>query len=60
MKKVKSGPIALAVHDAGRVQAHLPGQCSAASSARLPAGTGRVNDICTIASPVVSPYGRMI
>src|SRR3712207_4855890 len=32
--------------------------CSAAPSARGPAGTGRVKDVCTIPSPVVSPYGR--
>src|SRR3954451_11200202 len=32
--------------------------CSAAPSARGPAGTGSVNDVCTIPSPVVSPYGR--
>src|SRR3954454_12878493 len=32
--------------------------CSAAPSAFGPAGTGRVNDVCTIPSPVVSPYGR--
>src|SRR5689334_6911169 len=34
--------------------------CCAAPSARGPGGTGRVNDSCTIPSPVVSPYGRMI
>src|SRR5215203_388098 len=37
----------------------LVASCSAAPSARGPAGTGRVNDVCTIPSPVVSPYGRM-
>src|SRR3978361_1916210 len=31
---------------------------SAAPSAFGPGGTGRVNDVCTIPSPVVSPYGR--
>src|SRR6476619_6949381 len=34
--------------------------CSAAPSAFGPAGTGSVNDVCTIPSPVVSPYGRTI
>src|SRR3954453_22590356 len=34
--------------------------CSAAPSARGPGGTGSVNDVCTIPSPVVSPYGRTI
>src|SRR6478672_4915005 len=34
--------------------------CRAAPSALGPAGTGRVNDVCTIPSPVVSPYGRTI
>src|SRR3954451_893754 len=33
--------------------------CSAAPSARGPGGTGRVNEVCTIPSPVVSPYGRI-
>src|SRR6188472_1140442 len=33
--------------------------CSAAPSALGPAGTGSVNDVCTIPSPVVSPYGRI-
>src|SRR3954454_3906578 len=37
----------------------LPASCRAAPSARGPAGTGRVNDSCTIPSPVVSPYGRI-
>src|SRR5688500_14731633 len=32
--------------------------CSAAPSAFGPAGTGSVNDVWTIPSPVVSPYGR--
>src|SRR5215218_8309953 len=32
--------------------------CSAAPSARGPGGTGSVKDVCTIPSPVVSPYGR--
>src|SRR5688500_5709511 len=32
--------------------------CSAAPSAFGPAGTGRVNEVCTMPSPVVSPYGR--
>src|SRR5215218_6654142 len=31
---------------------------SAAPSALGPAGTGRVNDVWTMPSPVVSPYGR--
>src|SRR3954452_935521 len=34
--------------------------CSAAPSAFGPGGTGRVNEVCTIPSPVVSPYGRTI
>src|SRR4051812_43935518 len=34
--------------------------CSAAPSALGPAGTGRVNEVCTMPSPVVSPYGRTI
>src|SRR5918997_6515846 len=34
--------------------------CSAAPSAFGPAGTGRVKDVCTMPSPVVSPYGRTI
>src|SRR5215211_4906807 len=38
----------------------LPASCSAAPSARGPGGTGRVNDVCTIPSPLVSPYGRTI
>src|SRR3712207_4577986 len=38
----------------------LSASCSAAPSARGPAGTGRVNDVCTMPSPVVSPYGRTI
>src|SRR4051794_35907719 len=33
--------------------------CSAAPSAFGPGGTGRVNEGCTIPSPVVSPYGRV-
>src|SRR5689334_18643047 len=37
----------------------LPASCSAAPSAFGPGGTGRVNDVCTIPSPVVSPYGRI-
>src|SRR5688500_17102439 len=32
--------------------------CSAAPSALGPAGIGRVNEVWTIPSPVVSPYGR--
>src|SRR5690349_6786337 len=38
----------------------LVASCSAAPSAFGPAGTGSVNDVCTIPSPVVSPYGRTI
>src|SRR3954454_16593203 len=38
----------------------LLASCSAAPSALGPMGTGRVNDVCTMPSPVVSPYGRMI
>src|SRR5688572_14450190 len=38
----------------------LVASCSAAPSAFGPAGTGRVNDVWTIPSPVVSPYGRTI
>src|SRR3954447_11697667 len=38
----------------------LLASCNAAPSARGPGGTGRVNDVCTIPSPVVSPYGRTI
>src|SRR5215212_10016193 len=38
----------------------LVASCSAAPSAFGPIGIGRVNDVCTIPSPVVSPYGRMI
>src|SRR3954471_24648953 len=34
--------------------------CSAAPSAFGPGGTGSVNDVCTMPSPVVSPYGRTI
>src|SRR3954463_15951834 len=34
--------------------------CRAAPSALGPAATGSVNDVCTIPSPVVSPYGRTI
>src|SRR3954466_929399 len=34
--------------------------CSAAPSAFGPAATGSVKDVCTIPSPVVSPYGRTI
>src|SRR5215213_9709155 len=34
--------------------------CRAAPSAFGPIGTGSVNDVCTIPSPVVSPYGRTI
>src|SRR4051794_456532 len=37
----------------------LVASCSAAPSARGPGGTGRVNDVCTMPSPVVSPYGRI-
>src|SRR3954471_16879370 len=33
--------------------------CSAAPSAFGPGGTGSVNDVCTMPSPVVSPYGLM-
>ena len=33
---------------------------SAAPSARLSCGSGRVNEICTMPSPVVSPNGRTI
>src|ERR1043165_7678855 len=32
--------------------------CNAAPSARGPCGTGRVNDVWIMPSPVVSPYGR--
>src|SRR4051812_15803547 len=35
----------------------LVASCSAAPSAFGPGGTGSVNDVCTIPSPVVSPYG---
>src|SRR3954454_5575315 len=38
----------------------LVASCSAAPSAFGPGGTGSVNDVCTIPSPVVSPYGRTI
>src|SRR3712207_888433 len=38
----------------------LPASWRAAPSAFGPAGTGSVNDVCTIPSPVVSPYGRTI
>src|SRR4051794_5369947 len=38
----------------------LVASCSAAPSAFGPGATGRVNDVCTIPSPVVSPYGRTI
>src|SRR5918995_11158 len=38
----------------------LVASCRAAASARGPGGTGRVNDIWTMPSPVVSPYGRTI
>src|SRR3712207_9372008 len=38
----------------------LPASWSAAPSAIGPAGTGSVNDVCTMPSPVVSPYGRTI
>src|SRR6476469_6869334 len=38
----------------------LAASCSAAPSARGPGGTGSVNDVCTMPSPVVSPYGRTI
>src|SRR4051794_16564602 len=36
----------------------LAASWSAAPSAFGPGGTGRVNDVCTMPSPVVSPYGR--
>src|SRR3954468_2557044 len=35
----------------------LEASWSAAPSAFGPGGTGSVNDVCTIPSPVVSPYG---
>src|SRR3954468_7496526 len=38
----------------------LVASCRAAPSAFGPAGIGRVNDVCTMPSPVVSPYGRTI
>src|SRR3954452_10718652 len=38
----------------------LLASCSAAPSALGPGGIGSVNDVCTIPSPVVSPYGRTI
>ena len=38
----------------------LLASCSAAPSATLECGIGRVNDTCTMPSPVVSPYGRTI
>src|SRR3954464_12074667 len=38
----------------------LVASCSAAPSALGPIGTGSVNDVCTMPSPVVSPYGRTI
>src|SRR5829696_10072295 len=38
----------------------LVASCSAAPSALGPAATGSVNEVCTIPSPVVSPYGRTI
>src|SRR5215218_7424199 len=38
----------------------LVASCSAAPSALGPGGTGSVNDVCTMPSPVVSPYGRTI
>ena len=50
----------LAVHDQRRVHAHLVGQLAAAPSATLECGIGSVKDSCTMPSPVVSPYGRMI
>src|SRR4051812_29182671 len=37
----------------------LCASCSAAPSAFGPGGTGRVNEVCTMPSPVVSPYGRI-
>src|SRR6476469_5983071 len=38
----------------------LLASCSAAPSAFGPGGTGSVKDVCTMPSPVVSPYGRTI
>src|SRR5687768_12916011 len=38
----------------------LAASCSAAPSARLSHGTGSVKLSCTMPSPEVSPYGRMI
>src|SRR4051812_47101381 len=38
----------------------LVASCSAAPSAFGPIGTGSVNEVCTMPSPVVSPYGRTI
>src|SRR5438309_6398754 len=37
----------------------LCASCSAAPSALGPGGTGSVNDVWTMPSPVVSPYGRI-
>ena len=60
MKKVKSGPIALACTTMAGSRPIFAASCSAAPSASarsssLPNGSGSVNDTWTCPSPVVSP-----
>ena len=60
MKKVKSEPIALAWTSSAGARPILAASWSAAPSARLSCGIGSVKETWTMASPVVSPYGRMM
>src|SRR5690242_5461007 len=63
-KNVCPAPICLACTTIAGSRPILAASCRAAPSARLPAGSssgiGSVKLICTIPSPVVSPYGRTI
>src|SRR3712207_3197885 len=65
MKKVNAGPIGLVCTTIAGARPILRASWRAPPSARarspsVCAGTGSVNDTCTMPSPVVSPYGRMI
>ena len=51
----KSGPIGFACTSRAGSMPIFFASCSAAPSARLSCGMGRVKDTCTMPSPVVSP-----
>src|SRR5690606_2352876 len=52
-------PMARACTTIGESSPIFSASCSAAPSARLSSGMGRVKLSCTMPSPVLSPYGRM-